>query len=155
MDKEKMFGTLVRKVGAMLRSEQSNRSKLEMICRLLKYNIPEYDWVGFYLVDPDKNKELILGPFIGTQTEHVRIPFGRGICGRAADLKETVLISDVSLENDYLSCNPNVKSEIVVPIFKDNRLVGELDIDSHESSAFTEKDERFLERICEYASELI
>ncbi len=155
MDKEKMFDTLVRKVGAMLRSEQSNRSKLEMICRLLKHNIPGYDWVGFYLVDPDRNKELILGPFVGTQTEHVRIPFGRGVCGRAADLKKAVLVSDVSLENDYLSCSPNVKSEIVIPIFKGERLVGELDIDSHESSAFTEKDELFLEKICEYASELI
>lgn len=154
MDREKIFDSLVGKVGAMLKSDRENRSKLEMICKLLKHNVPGYDWVGFYLVDPDKDKELILGPYVGTPTEHVRIPFGRGICGRAADIQKTVLVSDVSQENDYLSCNPDVKSEIVLPVFKKNRLVGELDVDSHESSAFTEKDEQFLARICEYASEL-
>ncbi len=154
MDKEKIFETLVGKVGAMLNSDRDNRSKLEMICKLLKHNIPGYDWVGFYLVDPNNNRELILGPYVGTVTEHVRIPFGQGICGRAADIQKTVLVSDVSQENNYLSCGPKVKSEIVLPIFKENRLVGELDIDSNEASAFTEKDERFLTKICEYASEL-
>ena len=155
MDKEKIFDSLIGKVGAILKSEKENRSKLEMICKLLKHNIPGYDWVGFYLVDPNKNKELILGPYVGSPTEHVRIPFGQGICGRAADIGKTVLVSDVSEENNYLSCSPEVKSEIVLPIFRENRLVGELDIDSHERSAFTEKDERFLTKICDYASELI
>jgi L-methionine (R)-S-oxide reductase len=155
MDKGKMFETILRKIGAMLNSQQPNKTKLELICRLLKNNIPGYDWVGFYLVDPKKDKELILGPFIGEPTEHVRIPFGRGICGRAADVGEAVIVSDVTKETNYLACSVKVKSEIVTPIFKDGQLVGELDIDSHEVSAFGEKDERFLSEICEYASKLI
>lgn len=155
MDKEKIFDSLIGKIGAILKGEKDNKSKLEMICRLLKNNIVGYDWVGFYLVNPDQNKELILGPYVGSPTEHVRIRFGQGICGRAADIQKTVMIPDVSQEQNYLSCGPEVKSEIVLPIFKENRLVGELDIDSHEISTFTEKDEQFLTKICEYASELI
>jgi GAF domain-containing protein len=155
MDREKIFDTLVGKVGAILTSTKDNKSKLEMICKLLKNNIPEYNWVGFYLVDPKKDRELILGPYIGAPTRHVRIPFGKGICGQVAESKKAVIISDVSGESNYLSCGPNVKSEIVLPIFKDGELVGELDIDSHEHTTFTEKDERFLTKICEHASQLI
>jgi L-methionine (R)-S-oxide reductase len=155
MDKEKLFGTLAGKIEAMLKSEQPNRTKLELICKLLKNNIPGYDWVGFYIVDPQKNKELILGPFIGEPTEHVRIPFGRGICGRAADTGKTVIVSDVSGEDNYLACSTKVKSEIVVPIFRDNRLVGELDIDSHEASAFNDRDKQFLLGICKNVSKII
>ncbi len=155
MDKEKMFGTLSGKIGAMLQGEQPNNNKLELICRLLKNNIPGYDWVGFYLVDPKKDKELILGPYVGEPTEHVRISFGQGICGRAADVEMTVIVDDVSKETNYLACGAKVKSEIVIPIFKEGRLVGELDIDSHDSSAFGETDEQFLSKICELASKLI
>jgi len=155
MDKEKIFDTLVGKVGAIMASTKDNNSKLEMICKLLKNNIPTYNWVGFYLVDPKKAGELILGPYIGVPTQHVRIPFGKGVCGQAAESKKAVIISDVSGESNYLSCSPNVKSEIVLPIFKDSELVGALDIDSHEHSTFTEKDKQFLIKICEYASQLI
>jgi len=155
MDKGKMFETLIEKVEAMLKSEEPNRKKLKVICRLLKNNIPGYDWIGFYLVDPNNERELIIGPYVGEPTEHVRIPFGQGVCGRAADLGETVIVSDVSKEDNYLACSTKVKSEIVLPIFKKGKLIGELDIDSHEQSAFDDADKKYLLKICELASELI
>ncbi len=136
-------------INKKLEQSQERDSLLSDICWLLKDNVKYYDWVGFYLVDPEKKDELILGPFAGEATEHVRIPFGRGICGQAASRGETFLIQDVSQQTNYLSCSTMVKSEIVVPIFKNNAIVGELDIDSHQLSPFTEQDRTLLENICQ------
>jgi GAF domain-containing protein len=105
--------------------------------------------VGFYLVDPDSPRELALGPFAGAPTEHVRIAFGRGICGQAAEREETFVVQDVSEQTNYLSCSVHVKSEIVLPVFKDGKLVGELDIDSHVVAPFIGADEAFLEAVCD------
>jgi len=114
-----------------------------------------YSWVGFYVVDKDRKNELVLGPFEGEPTEHIRIPFGRGICGQAAAVRETFLVQDVSKETNYLSCSANVKSEIVIPIFKKGKVVGELDIDSHVLSPFTKEDEAFLKKISEMVSKIL
>ncbi|MCP4649787.1 MAG: GAF domain-containing protein, partial [PVC group bacterium] len=92
-------------------------------------------------------KELILGPYAGDTTEHTRINFGQGICGLAAEKEETIIVNDVSGESNYLSCNINVKSEIVLPIFKNNRIVGEFDLDSHTASRFNKQDKEFLLKI--------
>ena len=117
-DKNEPFRFLVRKIGEVLKSNVERDEKLKMVCILLKENVAYYNWVGFYVVDSRRRNELILGPFEGKPTEHTRIPFGRGICGQAAELRKTFLIQDVSKETNYLSCNLNVKSEIVIPIFK-------------------------------------
>lgn len=122
------------------------------ICHLLKGAVPHYHWVGFYLVDPHKEDELVLGPFVGAPTDHTRIRFGQGICGQAAERRETFVIQDVSQETNYLSCSADVKSEIVIPIFKKGKVVGELDVDSHELAAFTAEDRAFLEKTCERLS---
>jgi len=105
-------------------------------------------------VDPPGNKELVFGPFAGEPTEHVRIPFGDGICGQAAERKVTVIAQDVSKEMNYLSCSPKVQAEIVVPIFKNGELVGELDRDAHTRSPFTLDDRKFPKNICEIVSAL-
>jgi GAF domain-containing protein len=126
--------------------------KLGGICTLLANEIDYYDWVGFYLVEGD-SEELVLGPYIGAETEHVRIPFGMGICGQAAATGETIVIQDVTKVTNYLSCAPDVVSEIVIPIFSNGRIVGELDIDSHEFSPFSWEDRELLEHICERLSE--
>lgn len=118
-------------------------------------NVSHYDWVGFYLVDKTRENELVLGPFEGEPTEHVRIPFGRGVCGQVVELGKTFIVQDVSKETSYLSCSPKVKSEIVVPIFKNGEIVGELDVDSHALSPFTGEDRVFLEKICEIVSKLL
>ncbi|MGC8820374.1 MAG: diguanylate cyclase domain-containing protein [Fervidobacterium sp.] len=123
-----------------------NENLLETICQLLDKHVPYYNWTGFYLMDNEGM--LVLGPYIGEPTEHVRIPVGKGICGQAAETKHTFIIQDVSLETNYLSCSPHVKSEIVVPIFKrDGSVFGEIDIDSHYIAPFDERDQKFLEWI--------
>lgn len=132
----------------LLASRGSRDDILQGLCELLKQSIPHYHWVGFYLVDPLREQELVLGPFAGEPTDHRRIRFGEGICGQAAERRETFVVQDVSQETNYLSCSAKVKSEIVVPIFKEGKVVGELDIDSHELAPFSDEDRLFLESIC-------
>lgn len=127
--------------------------KLLMVCELLNRSIPNYNWVGFYIADQHK-KELVLGPFVGTPTQHVRIPFGRGICGRAAERLETIMVQDVTEEDNYLSCSIDARSEIAVPIFKEGRFVAEIDIDSHSVSAFGNSDRNYLENVCQILSQI-
>jgi L-methionine (R)-S-oxide reductase len=152
-NKKQKFTLLQKQVKEIINNNSARRDKLQAICQLLKDNIDYYDWVGFYIADIPKS-ELILGPFVGKPTEHTKIPFGRGICGQAAERKETFVIQDVSKQTNYLSCSPKVKSEIVVPIFKNGKVVGQIDIDSHITSPFTHEDKQFLAAICKAASKL-
>ena len=154
VDKSWSFDFLAKRIGEILKSKASRDEKLQTICKLLKDNVSHYNWVGFYIVDEKRRNELVLGPFEGEPTEHTRIYFGRGICGQAAEGRETFLVQDVSKETNYLSCSTNVKSEIVIPIFKDKEVVGELDIDSHAVSPFTKKDETFLKKIGKMTSKI-
>ncbi|MGM0639933.1 MAG: GAF domain-containing protein [Thermotogota bacterium] len=125
---------------------------LANICELLDKKIDYYNWTGFYLVDG--NNKLKVGPYIGEETEHIEIEFGQGICGQAASTEKTFLIGDVSKEDNYLSCSPKTKSEIVVPLFdKKGEIAGEIDIDSHLVNPFDEKDSRLLEDICSLITE--
>ncbi len=145
-DKKKLFDAILIKARQICEDSSSVSEKLFSICRLLKYDVKYYDWVGFYIADAAK-RELRLGPFAGQPTEHVQIPFGKGICGQAAEQKETFLVQDVTKETNYLACSTKVRSEIVIPIFKNGVVVGELDIDSHSFSPFTREDEQFLENL--------
>lgn len=142
------FTVLLNQIGEIVAGSGADRDKkLHAICALLEKDVAYYNWVGFYEVDPAQEHELVLGPFVGAPTEHTRIAFGQGICGQAADTEMTFVIQDVSQETNYLACSPHVKAEIVVPIFKDGAVVGEIDIDSHALAPFTEADNAFLERV--------
>ncbi|MBL7066428.1 MAG: GAF domain-containing protein [Candidatus Marinimicrobia bacterium] len=134
-------------------SSQTRDEKLLNICQLLKDAVLYYDWVGFYMAEQSK-QELVLGPYVGAPTEHTRIPYGKGICGQAADKRDTIIVQDISGQTNYLSCSIDVRSEIVVPVFKDGRFVAELDIDSHELNQFSEKDKKYLELVCQRVSVL-
>ncbi len=147
-DKDILFKTLLKKISWILETPYSKEERMQAVCELLRSAVTNYDWVGFYLVNPKADRELVLGPFSGAETEHVRIKFGQGICGQAADSLKTFIIDDVSKEGNYLSCSLHVKSEIVLPIFAHDRFIGELDIDSHTTAAFSGKDEAFLNSIC-------
>ncbi|MBN1249411.1 MAG: GAF domain-containing protein [Anaerolineae bacterium] len=150
------FDALLGEVQAIIEAPASTLdAKLLTICQLLRDNVAHYDWVGFYLVDPEAARELVLGPYAGAPTEHTRIPFGRGICGQAAATERTFIVQDVAAEENYLSCSPDVRSEIVLPILQGNRILGELDIDSHKLAPFTEADQRFLGTICELVAPLL
>jgi GAF domain-containing protein len=114
---------------------------------ILHDRVGHYSWVGIYLVE---GEELVLGPWQGPQaTEHVRIPVGQGICGAAAASGRTEVVDDVNADQRYLACFPSTRSEIVVPIAYESRVVGEIDIDSDEPAAFGEADREFLERVAQ------
>lgn len=124
---------------------------LEKICNLLKEKIDYYDWVGFYFKD-ENEKKLILKSFAGKPTEHKKIPIGKGICGQVAKISKSLIIGDVSKEKNYISCDIEVKSEIVVPIFVNGLNIGQIDIDSKKLNAFDKNDENFLNQINELIS---
>ncbi|MGC1167639.1 MAG: GAF domain-containing protein, partial [Candidatus Acidiferrales bacterium] len=92
-----------------------------------------------------------LGPFRGTMTPHTRIPLNQGICGAAASTGKTIVVDDVNADSRYLACSVETKSEIVVPIFVNKNVVGELDIDSHFPAAFTPEDRT----LCEHAAAIV
>ncbi len=112
---------------------------------VLHDRLEHYSWVGIYLVEED---DLVLGPWKGPEaTEHVRIPIGTGICGAAAATGRTEVVEDVASDERYLACFPSTRSEIVVPIAYEGRVVGEIDVDSDVPAAFGDADRAFLERV--------
>ncbi len=127
--------------------------KLFALCELLEDEVPTFNWVGFYMADPDGKDELVLGPFVGASTDHTRIPFGKGICGQVALSHETFVAQDVHAQDNYLSCNIDVKSEIVVPIMVGDEFVAQLDIDSNTKDSITEEQQATLEDICDILSD--
>lgn len=123
---------------------------LQSVVNFLYENFDHYSWVGIYLVE---DNTLVLGPWKGEHaTEHTRIPIGKGICGSAAMSGKTEIVSDVSKDGRYLACFVSTRSEIVVPIMKDNEVVGEIDIDSDIPDAFDFRDAVFLEKVADMLS---
>jgi L-methionine (R)-S-oxide reductase len=118
---------------------------LRRVVGVLHDRVAHYSWVGIYLVE---GADLVLGPWKGPlATDHVRIPVGQGVCGAAAASGRTEIVADVNADERYLACFPSTRSEIVVPIAYEGRVVGEIDIDSDEPAAFGEADRAFLERV--------
>jgi GAF domain-containing protein len=137
------------KAKSIINSDKKRDEKLQAICELLDSEIDVFDWTGFYLVAEDEENMLELGPYVGEETDHTRIPFGKGICGQAADTLKTFVVQDVAKADNYLACSLHVKSEIVVPIMKGEQFVGELDIDSHTKDAISDELQILCERICD------
>ena len=133
-----------------LLQHQRTKGTFQQIVDVLYEGFEKYSWVGIYLVRED---ELILGPWRGVQaTEHTRIPLGRGVCGAAATSGKTEVVDDVSQDARYLSCFVTTRSEIVVPIKRGQRILGEIDIDSEEPAAFNADDVVFLEKLADMLS---
>ena len=129
----------------ILNRESEADEVLRQTVDVLHDRFEHYSWVGIYLVE---DGELVLGPWKGPQaTDHVRIPIGQGICGAAAASGRTELVDDVASDERYLACFPSTRSEIVVPIAYEGRVVGEIDIDSDTPAAFDDDDRTFLERV--------
>ena len=136
-------------VTALAQNTANARDLMQRLCRLLHERMLKYNWVGFYMLEEKpvsaQPRMLALGPFQGAMTPHTRIPLNQGICGAAASSGKTVVVDDVSVDERYLACSTETKSEIVVPIFVRGRVVGELDIDSHFPAAFGDQDRRLVE----------
>ncbi|UCE93355.1 MAG: GAF domain-containing protein [Flavobacteriaceae bacterium] len=145
--------TLRKKINKIITGNQTVQEKLKEVCILLHNSFDHFHWVGFYFINGTK-KELKLSEYVGKPTEHTHIPFGKGICGQVALSNKNFVVQDVQEQDNYISCGIDVKSEIVVPIFQHGKNIGQIDIDSHDLSPFSEEDERLLEVICDEVSKL-
>jgi len=139
---------IVKQAKEIIESGEDRNKILQGVAELLDREVPEFDWTGFYLASKSEERMLELGPYVGEETDHVKIPYGTGICGQAAETLDTFVVQDVSKEDNYLACSVDVQSEIVVPIMKNGTFVGELDIDSHTKNAMTKDHKELCERIC-------
>jgi L-methionine (R)-S-oxide reductase len=126
------------------------RAAMQAAVEALKAQLPHYTWVGIYVLD---GEELVLGPFLGKPSPHARIPLNRGICGAAASQKATIIVDDVNSDPRYLACSLETKSEIVVPIMRGDRVLGEIDIDSDRPAAFGAADRVLLEEVARALAE--
>jgi L-methionine (R)-S-oxide reductase len=133
-------------------SSRSAEELMQGIVALLHEKLTRYNWVGFYMVEKEGNRDILaLGAFKGTMTPHTRIPLNQGICGAAASSGKTIVVEDVNADPRYLACSLETKSEIVVPVFVRGKVAGELDIDSHFPAAFGPDDRA----LCEHAAAVL
>ena len=114
------------------------------VVRLLSADRQGWDWVGIYLLDGDT---LVLGPFAGEPTEHLRIPVGRGVCGTAVAERRSLVVDDVTTLDNYLACSVHTRSELVVLIEDGDEILGQFDIDSDRPGNFGDADVRLLQRL--------
>lgn len=129
-------------------------NRLTQVCETLQNNVDYYDWVGFYFANHEA-QTLHLKAFAGEPTDHTVIPFGKGICGQVAVSNENFVVPDVKAQDNYIACSITVKSEIVIPLFKNGKNIGQIDIDSHVADPFSEADEQFLEWVNLQVAEIL
>ncbi len=150
-----MFDTLKQDIQELLAKNAADpNGAMQSICELLQGSIPYYDWVGFYFKNGDK-RELKLGPYAGAPTDHTIIPFGKGICGQVAESNQNFVVPDVHAQDNYIACSLTVKSEIVIPLFKNGENIGQIDIDSDTPDPFAKEDERFLEWVNQKVADIL
>lgn len=133
-------------ITGVLDGEPNRTARLATVACLLSQAFDDFYWTGFYLVDPDKAEELVVGPYQGT-LGCLRITFGRGVCGTAASERRTQIVADVHAFPGHIACDAATESEIVIPVFDGDKLIGVLDIDSTTMASFDQSDADALERI--------
>lgn len=149
---DQLSNELLPAVHLILEQKDALNSKLLSICKLLNNKVDGFDWVGFYMANPNGKEELILGPYVGAPTDHTVIPFGVGICGQVAVSNQTFVSQNVHAEDNYLACSTEVNSEIVAPIMKNGKFIAQLDIDSHQTNSITPEKRNLVEQICNLLS---
>ena len=146
---EEKYKILHQQLGSLVLKEDNLISNLANVTAALKQTFDKISWVGFYLFD---GKKLYLGPFQG-KVACTNIEIGKGVCGSSAARRETIIVPDVTEFPGHIVCDSNAKSEIVVPLIQNDRLLGVLDIDSYNYNAFSTTDEEYLEEICKFLSD--
>lgn len=141
--KAEIYKEIIPQIESLLAGETDLIANLANVASVLNMALPKISWVGFYLT---KGKKLVLGPFQG-KPACVTIEFGKGVCGTSASRKETLIVPNVHEFPGHITCDPDSKSEIVVPIIRENMILGVLDVDSNEVSCFDEIDARYLGHI--------
>ncbi|MBI5807327.1 MAG: GAF domain-containing protein [Ignavibacteriales bacterium] len=140
----KIYKILLKQFDVILNPEEPLISNLANVTAVLKYAFNKISWVGFYLI---KNGKLFLGPFQGKVACTI-IEIGKGVCGTSAARKETIIVNDVDQFPGHIVCNGGSRSEIVIPLIKDEKILGVLDLDSYQLSAFNDTDKLYLEKLC-------
>ena len=144
LDKREKYRELLKQIRSLVEDEDDFIANLANICAALKYSMEGFFWVGFYL---RKEMDLVLGPYQGpVACTRIRIP--NGVCGTAVNERRTVIVDDVDVFPGHIACNADSKSEIVVPIFRDDIVIGVLDVDSDMYSNFDMTDLEYLEDLC-------
>lgn len=146
-DKAARYAELSAEVASVLEGETNLTARMATVASMLASSFDHYFWTGFYVVDPARPDELVVGPYQGT-LGCLRIAFGRGVCGAAAATRRTQLVEDVHAFPGHIACDGRSQSEIVVPVLdRDGRLIAVFDVDSDRLAAFDAVDQAGLERI--------
>ncbi len=148
LSKEERYKLLLPQIDAMIKDEINFIANISNITSVLKYSFDNFLWVGFYFTDNNNPGELVLGPFQG-RVACTRIKFGQGVCGTSAERKETIIVNDVNEFPGHIVCDSLSKSEIVVTVIKNGKVLGVLDIDSEHYGNFDETDKKFLSKMLE------
>lgn len=144
LTKAERYEQLLPQIKALIAEETDIIANLANICGVLKYNMPGFFWIGFYLL---KGNELVLGPYQGP-VACTRIQIGKGVCGAAALRRETIIVADVDKFPGHIACSSLSRSEIVIPLLKENEVWGVLDVDSDSLNMFDDIDKKYLEELC-------
>ncbi len=144
-DKREKYESLIPQILGLISGEEDQVANLANISAALKQAFGFF-WVGFYMVKKD---ELVLGPFQGP-IACTRIKLGKGVCGSAWERAETIIVEDVEKFPGHIACSSDSKSEIVVPIFRNEKVIGVLDVDSDELNQFDEVDQQYLEELMSF-----
>jgi len=148
MNKKEIYKDVAGQIAAVIDGETSVTARYATAACLLNEAFDYFFWTGFYVVDPLKPTELVVGPYQGT-LGCLRIPFGKGVCGTSAQKGETIIVEDVHAFPDHIACDSRSNSEIVVPVYdKNGKLAAVFDVDSTEIGSFDEDDKEGLEAIC-------
>ena len=146
-DKAARYAELEEEILAVLEGEPNMTARMATVSSMLADAFPLFFWTGFYVVDPDKPDELVVGPYQGT-LGCLRIAFGRGVCGTAAKDRATQIVEDVNAFPGHIACDSRSASEIVVPVSdRSGALIAVLDVDATETAAFDAVDAEALERL--------
>ncbi len=144
-----LYRDLLAAAEALTADEPDGIANMANVAALLWEFLPDLNWAGFYRVAPDKvgaGAELVLGPFVG-RPACIRIPFGRGVCGAAAESRATQLVEDVHAFPGHIACDAASASELVVPVIRDGAVVAVIDLDSPSPARFTEDDAEGIEAL--------
>jgi len=145
--KDARYRDVAAEIAAVLEGEPNLTARMATVASMLASSFDHYFWTGFYVVDPAKGDELVVGPYQGT-LGCLRIVFGRGVCGTAAATRQTQLVEDVEAFPGHIACDSRSKSEVVVPVVdRDGELIAVFDVDSDRPAAFDDTDARWLEII--------
>ncbi|KQW68085.1 diguanylate phosphodiesterase [Phenylobacterium sp. Root77] len=145
--KAERYAVLAEEIASVLAGEPNRTARMATLASMLAATFDTFFWTGFYVVDPDKERELVVGPYQGT-LGCLRIAFGRGVCGAAAASGQTQLVPDVHAFPGHIACDGRSQSEVVVPVFDPaGALIAVLDVDSDQLAAFDDVDVEWLEKI--------